>query len=99
MEVSGQLHASVALPIGLEGCVGPRAVLDAVVKRKIPIPCRESNPGTPIVQPVAQRYTDWASTALILRKVGFIFWLYEQELSETHNFSLGPPYQILLKVI
>jgi hypothetical protein len=41
------------------GCwVGPRAVLDSVVKRKIPIPRRESNPRTPIVQPVAQRYTD-----------------------------------------
>jgi hypothetical protein len=33
--------------------VGSRAVLDAVVKRKISIPRRESNPGTPIVQPVA----------------------------------------------
>jgi hypothetical protein len=33
--------------------VGPRAVLDAVVKRKIPSPCRELNPRTPIVQPVA----------------------------------------------
>jgi hypothetical protein len=66
MEVSGELHAPVALPprerdpathqIG--GWVGPRAVLDAVVKRKIRSPCRESNPRTPIVQPVAQRYTD-----------------------------------------
>jgi hypothetical protein len=28
--------------------VGPRTVLDAVVKRKIPSPCRESNPRTPI---------------------------------------------------
>jgi hypothetical protein len=36
--------------------VGPRAVLDAVVKRKIPRPHRESNPRIPIVQPVAQRY-------------------------------------------
>jgi hypothetical protein len=36
--------------------VGPRAILDAVVKRKIPSPRRESNPRTPIVQPVAQRY-------------------------------------------
>jgi hypothetical protein len=36
----------------------PRAVLEAVVKRKIPSPRRESNPRTPIVQPVAQRYTD-----------------------------------------
>jgi hypothetical protein len=32
---------------------GPRAVLDAVVKRKIPSPRRESNPRTLIVQPVA----------------------------------------------
>jgi hypothetical protein len=36
----------------------PRAVLDAVVKRKIPSPRRESNPITPIVQPLAQRCTD-----------------------------------------
>jgi hypothetical protein len=36
------------------GWVGPRAVLDAMVKRKIPSPLRESNPRTPIVQPVAQ---------------------------------------------
>jgi hypothetical protein len=45
------------------GWVGPRAVLDAVVKRKIPSPRRDSNPTTPIFQPVAQRYTDWAITA------------------------------------
>jgi hypothetical protein len=38
--------------------VGPRAVLDAVVKRKIPSPRRESNPRTPIVQSIAQRYTN-----------------------------------------
>jgi hypothetical protein len=37
--------------------VGPRAVLDAVVKRKIPSPPRESNHRNPIVQPVAQRHT------------------------------------------
>jgi hypothetical protein len=30
--------------------VGPRTVLDAVVKKKILSPGRESNPGTPIVQ-------------------------------------------------
>jgi hypothetical protein len=35
------------------GWVGPRAVLEAVVKRKIPSPRREANRGTPIVQPVA----------------------------------------------
>jgi hypothetical protein len=44
------------------GWVGPRTVLDAVVKRKIPSSRRESNPRTPIFQPVAQRYTDWAIT-------------------------------------
>jgi hypothetical protein len=35
-----------------------------VVKRKIPSPRRESNLRTPVVQPVTQRYTDWAITAL-----------------------------------
>jgi hypothetical protein len=35
---------------------GPRAVLDTMEKRKMPSPHRESNPRTPIVQPVAQRY-------------------------------------------
>jgi hypothetical protein len=35
-----------------------------VVKRKIPIPRRKSNLRTPIIQPVAQRYTGWAITAL-----------------------------------
>jgi hypothetical protein len=47
----------------LGGWVGSRAVLDAVVKRKIRSTRRESNPRTPIVQPVAQRYTDWALLA------------------------------------
>jgi hypothetical protein len=47
-----------------EGWVGLRAILDGVVKRKIPSPRRESNSRTPIVQSVAQRYTDWAITAL-----------------------------------
>jgi hypothetical protein len=40
------------------GLVGPRAVLDVVVKRKIPNPRQKSNPRTPIIQPVAQLYTD-----------------------------------------
>jgi hypothetical protein len=46
--------------------VGPRAVLNAVVKRRIPSPLRESNPRTPVVQPVAQRYTDRAIIIIII---------------------------------
>jgi hypothetical protein len=46
MEVSGQLHAPAALSPGKDtigthwigGWVGPTALLDAVVKRKIPSP-------------------------------------------------------------
>jgi hypothetical protein len=37
--------------------MGPRTGLEAVLKRKFPSPCRESNPRTPVVQPVAQPYT------------------------------------------
>jgi hypothetical protein len=51
------------------GWVGPRVVLDTVVKRKIPSLRQESNPRTPIIQSVAQRYTDWAITALIIIRV------------------------------
>jgi hypothetical protein len=66
MEVNGQLHPPAALPPSerapgthwIGGWVGLRAVLDAVVMRKIVSPRRESNPRTPIVQPVSQRYTD-----------------------------------------
>jgi hypothetical protein len=73
MEVSGQYHVPAALLPGKEspfihwigGWVGPRGVLDAVVKRKIPRPRRESKSRTSIVQPIAQRYTDWANTALL----------------------------------
>jgi hypothetical protein len=44
--------------------VGLRALLDAVVKSKILNPRRESNPNSPIAQPVSQSYTEWAITAL-----------------------------------
>jgi hypothetical protein len=69
MEVSGQLHSGRFTPrerapgthwIG--GWVGPRARLDAVVKRKIPSPYRDSNP--PIVQRVAQLCTTEPSRLL-----------------------------------
>jgi hypothetical protein len=66
MEVSGQLHAPERFTLRerasginrIRGWVDPRAVLDAVVKRKMLSPRRESNPRTPIVQSIAQRYTD-----------------------------------------
>jgi hypothetical protein len=64
MEVSGQLDGRFTPrergpgTHWIGGWVGSRAVLDAVVKRKIPSPRWESNPRTPIVQLVAQRYTD-----------------------------------------
>jgi hypothetical protein len=44
----------------IRGWVGSRAGLDAVVKRKILSPRRESNLDHPIVQPVVSPYTDWA---------------------------------------
>jgi hypothetical protein len=46
--------------------MGPRAVLDTVVKRKIPSPFQESNPRTPFIQPVAECYTDWAIMTLLV---------------------------------
>jgi hypothetical protein len=54
---------------------GPRAVLDAVVKRKIPSPYWELNPRTPIVQPIAQCYTElsWLSVRVNFIKSGCYF--------------------------
>jgi hypothetical protein len=40
------------------GWVGPRAVLDAVSKKKLPAPPRDSNPDHPILQPIASYYSD-----------------------------------------
>jgi hypothetical protein len=56
MEVIGQLHDPAALPqekdpgtYWIGGWVGSRAVLDAVVKRKIPSPHQVSIPRAQIV--------------------------------------------------
>jgi hypothetical protein len=64
MEVSGQLHTLAALLPGKEPhthCIGgwmyPRAVLDAMVKRKIPSSHQELNPITLLIQPIAQLCT------------------------------------------
>jgi hypothetical protein len=51
------------------GWVGPRTILDVVVKGKIPSPRRDSNPKTPIFQPVAQRYGEgliWSTLYLLV---------------------------------
>jgi hypothetical protein len=54
------------------GWVGPRAVLDAVAKRKIPSPRWESNPRTPIVQPVTMKIVVWSSVAHSVENLVFI---------------------------
>jgi hypothetical protein len=53
--------------------VGPRSVLDAVVKRKIASPRRESNPRTPIVLPVAQRIPTELSRLSLVRDCPILF--------------------------
>jgi hypothetical protein len=65
--------------------MGSRAVLDAVMKRKIPSPCQESNPRTPIVQSVAQRYTHWATASV--NKPLFTFVSRCMNVTETSAFS------------
>jgi hypothetical protein len=73
MEVSGQLHTPVALPPGKEHWYqldrrlgGPQSRSGRGGEEKNSQPRRESNPRTPIVQSIAQRYTDWASNLLKL---------------------------------
>jgi hypothetical protein len=74
------------------GWVGSRAVLDAVVKRKIPSLRRESNPRTPVVQPVVQHYTDWAIMALC--SVTYIFTISELLLQSSHKSVIS--YHVFL---
>jgi hypothetical protein len=74
MEVIGQLHAPAPLPpgkeppvhIGEESGWAPEPFWTRWWREKFPAPPpKESSPRPSIVQPVAQRYTDWAITALI----------------------------------
>jgi hypothetical protein len=100
MEVSGQLHALAALPpkerapgthwIG--GLVGPRAVLDAVVKKEIPSPRQESNPRTPIVQPAAQSYTAWAITDLEIYKAYILLERHHYYILKDETGNKGTPH-------
>jgi hypothetical protein len=58
------------------------------VKTKIPSPRRESNPRTPIAQPVAQRYTDWAKTDLITARSIVI--ILKVSRSASQELTTGP---------
>jgi hypothetical protein len=71
MEGSSHLHAPAALPQGkspwypLDRTLEtPRDGLDAVVRRKIPSPRRDSNP--PIIQPVYQQQNKIVIIAIII---------------------------------
>jgi hypothetical protein len=71
MDMSGRLHVPAALPPGKQPPLplhrrlgGPQSRSGHGGEEKIPNPRRESEPRTPIVHPVASRYTDRAITAL-----------------------------------
>jgi hypothetical protein len=74
MEVGGQFHSLAALPPGKEPLYpvdrrvgGPQSRSGCGSEEKNsqpPPPRRKSNPRTSIVEPVAQRYTEWAITTL-----------------------------------
>jgi hypothetical protein len=74
MEVSGQLHPSGKKPwYPLDRKLGgPRSRSGRGGEEKNSQSHQESNPRTPIVQPVAQGYTDWATTALKERKKAYL---------------------------
>jgi hypothetical protein len=85
------------------GWVGPRAVLDTVVKRS-PSPHRESNPRTMIVQPIAQHYTklSWLSTRLHLLNLPYTIttrilgwsnytWCYKNTYVPSYS-RISPPF-------
>jgi hypothetical protein len=70
MEVNGQLHAPAALPPGKEPLYpldrrlgGPQSHSGRGGEEKNSQPPPGIEHGSPIVRPVAQRYTDWAITA------------------------------------
>jgi hypothetical protein len=71
--------------------VGPRAVLDAVVNRKIPSPRRESNPDHPIVQPVSSLYTILAHRRWVYNiKIDFKGTGFESECMDSLLLWIGP---------
>jgi hypothetical protein len=79
MEVSGQLYTPAALLPGKEPWVldrvlgGPQNRFWRGGEERNFQPCRESKPRTPIAQPVAQSYTDWAIMALATERISIKF--------------------------
>jgi hypothetical protein len=71
------------------GWVGHRAGMDAVVKR-IPSPHRKSKPRTPIIQPLAQRYTDWAKKKRTLEM--------RNDRHHTYFLLLRPRFRIVILI-
>jgi hypothetical protein len=73
LEVSGKLHALAALPSGKEPQVPigyevgwtPEAVW-TIWRRENSLPYRDSNSDPLVVQPVASRYTDYATPAHVV---------------------------------
>jgi hypothetical protein len=77
MEVGGQHHASLTLPQGRTpltiktgGCIGPRASLDDLEKRKISCLCQDSNPKSS--SPYPSHYTNCATTVSGLIKLNVL---------------------------
>jgi hypothetical protein len=81
MKVSGQIHILAALSPGKSHLypldrrlVGPRAGLDAVEKRKISCPCRESNPGSCALSPSVYQLSYGGSYYISFSELVSCFW-------------------------
>jgi hypothetical protein len=68
-------------------------------REKFPAPCRESNPTTPIVQPVAQLYTDWFITALWYKYQPIPFGRFFEMTSEQNFVTSDLPIVLLRNFI
>jgi hypothetical protein len=80
--------------------VGPRVGLDSV-ERKIPSPRRESNPRTPIVQSVAQRYTELSQLYILNYNLAqeLVIDLRLCESAKRKQWALGHSFQVNVSVI
>jgi hypothetical protein len=83
--------------------VGPRTVLDAVVKRKIPNPRWQSNPRTPVAySPALYRLSNHGSTHHRIKVKNYYIYIYRGEIGSwvrclftyLYNKSLIPVYSL-----